>query len=47
MISMRIRLLRAKAKRDGDETGNCNAVKNNNLGEKTMHILGKLESNNI
>lgn len=47
MISVRIRLLRAKAKRHGDETEKRNAANNNNLGEKTMHILGKLGSNNI
>lgn len=44
---MRIRLCRAKAKRDGDETGKCNRGKKNNVGEKATRFLEKLGSNQI
>lgn len=49
MIRVKIKLLRAKAKRDENETGKCKTVKENKPAErkKHIHVLGKPRSSNF
>lgn len=49
MIRVKIKLLRAKAKRDENETGKCKTVKENKPEErkKYIHVLGKPRSSNF
>lgn len=49
MIRVKIKLLRAKAKRDENETGKSKTVKENKPAErkKYTYVLGKLKSSNF
>lgn len=49
MIRVKIKLLRAKAKRDENETGKSKTVKENKPAErkKYTYVLGKLKGSNF